>query len=45
MDDWQAKLFGDMFVKEGDHYRFVPENERIKNRKADNKEEIEESEM
>lgn len=28
MDDWQAELFGDMFVKEGDHYKFVPENER-----------------
>ena len=36
LDDWQAELFGDMFVKEGDHYRFVPESER-----ASLKEEIE----
>ncbi len=28
LDDWQAELFGDMFVKEGDHYKFVPESER-----------------
>ena len=36
LDDWQAELFGDMFVREGDHYRFVPESER-----ASLKEEIE----
>lgn len=36
LDDWQVMLFGDMFVKEGDHYRFVPESER-----ASLKEEIE----
>ena len=45
LNNWQAKLFGDMFVEEGDHYRFVPERERAKNRKAVNQEEIEESEM
>lgn len=28
LDDWQAELFGDMFIKEGNHYRFVPESER-----------------
>ena len=44
LNNWQAKLFGDMFVEEGDHYRFVPEDERIRNIKAENKE-IEESEM
>ena len=28
LDDWQAELFGDMFIKEGNHYKFVPESER-----------------
>ena len=28
LDDWQAELFGDMFIKKGNHYKFVPESER-----------------